>query len=77
MKRLRHVFSVVADCHSPSGHDPTLWQRHFYEGLHSVVEWLVLSDKIDCGRARQILPSETASLETQRDRTSDPLAAVL
>lgn len=49
MKRNRHVFSVVADCHSPSGHDPTLWQRHFYEGLHSVVERLVLPDKIDCG----------------------------
>ena len=49
MKRLHHVFCVVADCHSPSGHYQTLWQRHFYEGLHSVVERLVLPDQIDYG----------------------------
>ena len=32
-----------------SEHYQTLWQQHFYEGLHSVVERLVLPDQIDYG----------------------------
>lgn len=74
MKRLRHVFCVVADCHAPSGHYRSLWQRHFYDGLRSVVERLVLPEGIDFGWARQILPGETRGLDTRRDRASEQLA---
>lgn len=75
MRQLRHVFCVVADCHAPSGHYRSLWQRHFYDGLRPVVEKLVLPEEIDFGWARQILPGETRGLEAQRDRTSEQLAA--
>ena len=75
MKQLRHVFCVVADCHAPSGHYRSLWQRHFYDGLRPVVEKLALPEGIDFGWARQILPGETRGLEAQRDRTSEQLAA--
>lgn len=75
MKPLRHVFSVVADCHSPSGHYQSLWQRHFYAGLRAVVQRLVLPEAIDFGWARQIQPGEVAGLDAPRDRTSEQLAA--
>jgi len=73
--RLRHVFCVVADCHAPSGHYRSLWQRHFYDGLRPVVEKLVLPEGVDFGWARQILPGETRGLDVQRDRTCEQLAA--
>jgi uncharacterized protein YheU (UPF0270 family) len=73
--KLCQVFCVVADCHAPSGHYRSLWQRHFYDGLRPVVEKLVLPEGIDFGWARQILPGETRGLDAQRDRTSEQLAA--
>lgn len=73
--KLRHVFCVVADCHAPSGHYRSLWQRHFYDGLRPVVEKLVLPEGIDFSWARQILPGETCGLDAPRDRTSEQLAA--
>lgn len=73
--RLRHVFCVVADCHAPSGHYRSLWQRHFYGGLRGLVARLFLPEGIDFSWARKIIPGSTRGLETQRDRTSEQLAA--
>lgn len=61
---------MVADCHALSGHDRSLWQRHFYGGLRSVVEKLVLPEGIDFGWARLILPGETRKSPVPTRRTA-------
>lgn len=70
MTRLRNVFCVVADCHAPSGHYRSLWQRHFYEGLRAVVDRLALPENLDWTWARR----PTAEHGDARARTSEALA---
>src|SRR2546423_15236314 len=52
MIKLRNIFSVAPDCHAPSGHYTTLWQRHFYGGLRSAVNKLVTPSHVDFAWAR-------------------------
>lgn len=69
--RLRRVFSVVADCHAPSGHYHSLWQRHFYAGLRGVVKRLVIPENLDWTWARRTAAEPAADMADERSRVSE------
>lgn len=75
MTRLRQVFCVVADCHAPSGHYRSLWQRHFYDGLRAVVDQLTIPENLDWAWARRAGPEPVADMVDERSRVSEHLAA--
>ncbi|KAF0176850.1 MAG: hypothetical protein FD161_2794 [Limisphaerales bacterium] len=75
MTRLRQVFCVVADCHAPSGHYRSLWQRHFYDGLRAVVDRLTIPANLDWAWARRAGPEPAADMADERSRVSEHLAA--
>lgn len=75
MTRLRQVFCVVADCHAPSGHYRSLWQRHFYDGLRAVVDRLTIPEQLDWTWARRAGPEPVADMVDERSRVSEHLAA--
>jgi hypothetical protein len=52
MKPWRSIFALAPDCHTSTGHYRTLWQRHFYDGIRSVVERLVVPQGVDFDWAR-------------------------
>ena len=73
--RLRRVFCVVADCHAPSGHYRSLWERHFHAGLRAVVERLVLPENLDWSWARRAASEPADDMADERSRVSEQLAA--
>lgn len=73
MKALARVFSIVPDCHTPSGHYRLLWQRHFYDGLKLAVTDLVLPQTIDFSWARTEASLQKTEFATQQAEVSDRL----
>ncbi|HVY71726.1 MAG TPA: glycosyltransferase [Verrucomicrobiae bacterium] len=52
MKAWRAVFSIVPDCHVPTGYYRLLWGRHFYDGIRSVVPATVIPEDVDFSWAK-------------------------
>jgi hypothetical protein len=52
MTKLKHIFSIVPDCHVQTGHYADLWRRHFYNGLKKVTEKLFVPAGLDFAWAR-------------------------
>lgn len=66
---------MVADCHAPSGHYRSLWQRHFYDGLRAVVDRLTIPENLDWAWARRAESEPAADMADDRSRVSEHLAA--
>jgi spore maturation protein CgeB len=72
VKKLCRVFALVPDCHAPSGHYRSLWQRHFYDGLRGAVDQVIIPHA-DFAWARPIRPLVQPAAITARTETSAQL----
>lgn len=71
MRPLRRIFSLVTDCHAPSGYSSPIWNRHIYQGLRKEVELIVTPQDVDFGWAwekggRHFRPNPKAMANTSQ-----------
>lgn len=73
MKPLRHVYSLVPDCHAQTGHFGRLWRRHFYDGLRPVVEKLTIPEDVDFEWVSAARGADTEGPHPQRTEASEKI----
>jgi len=73
VKPLKRIFSLVPDCHVPTGYYRLLWKRHIYDGIRPLVDKLLLPENLDFSWA--LLGDATALRDQEKHRatTSDQL----
>lgn len=73
MKRLKHIFALAPDCHTPPNYSHLAWRRHIYEGIRPHVDLLVIPEEIDYQWARQGHSIDITPFAGHRVRSSEQL----